>query len=275
MIHYYKKGFTLIEILVVVTIIGIMATWATWSLKSTTRYYQQKQAAQMLGAAIRSARSAALKSEIDQANIVYYEPEYGVSTRNAFSVFIYRGRVNPEDITETISHDDISDTHEAGYSILIVNDSGFDIPGRVRSPLQVNASFVSLDAIDDLETRQHIINLPEGIVIKYSGSDEVSPGADPSTSILDDLIYFSYDRLGTLNTRMGESDPFDGLNNITHTSLANKSTYLVVMIGASGSDEEDLNYEPIYVDLRTGNLITVDGESDFASINWPTFTNVP
>ncbi|MCO4781254.1 MAG: type II secretion system protein [Candidatus Cloacimonetes bacterium] len=275
MIMLRKKAFTIIELLVVITLVGIMATWATWSLRSTTNYYKQKQAAQIISAAIRSAKSSALKAEVDEGNSVYFNSDYATSTRNAFAIYIYRGRVDPEDVTHTISHNDATDNHEAGYSILIVNDSGLDTPDRVRSPLQINSSYTSLKDLADLETRQKIINLPEGVVIKYPGNDEDSPGADPATSILDDLTFFSYDRLGNLNTRLGDTDGFDGLNNITATGLSDKESYLVVMVGAAGSDEANADYDPIYIDLRNGNLITIEAESEFSTIDWPVFTNNP
>ncbi|PCJ17904.1 MAG: hypothetical protein COB02_12620 [Candidatus Cloacimonadota bacterium] len=280
MMKLKQKAFTLIELMVVISLIGIMATWAVWSLRSTIAFYHQKQAAQLLSAAIRSAKSSALKSEVDERNNRLYDDEYKVSTRNAFAIFIYRGRLDEKDIANTVSDGvDPDDVNEAGYSLMIVNDNGLNTPDRVRSPLVVNASFTSLSAIDDLETRQYIINFPSDVVIKYAGDDENPSGADTSSNLLGDMTYWSYDRLGQLNTKMGgvANDPVDGLNTLTQTSLSNAKCYLVVMVGSAGvlAGEADEEYEPIYVDLRNGNIIMPEESNDFNGVMFPIFTNTP
>ena len=279
MILKQKKAFTLIELLVVMVLIGIMTTWATWSIRSTINFYHQLQAAKILSAAIRSVRSAALKGEVDERNERFYDTEYRVSTRNAFSIFIYRGRVDDSDISQTISDGSAGDLNEAGYSLVIVKNSGLDTQDKVEAPIFTDPTFTSLAGITNLGSRQDIVNFPSDVVIKYSSTDdEVSPGADPASSILGDMTYWSYDRLGNLNTRMGSMDLVDGFNNITESGLSDKETYLVIMVGASGGsagNEADTEYSPIYIDLRNGNIIRIGDASDFANIIWPTFTNTP
>ncbi|MBW7876381.1 MAG: type II secretion system protein [Candidatus Cloacimonetes bacterium] len=271
----HKRGFTLIEVLVVVMIVGIMAAWAITSINQAIQVQRQLQAAELVGATIRYIRTNALATEVDTNNSVYYvsDASQKLPTRNAFSLYICEGWVDPEDLRETVADPaDTTERYSRGYSILGVNDPGYPVDKRVIGPdvsTGTGAGVATLRAIEtgvalssNLQTRQHFVNLPEGVHLHYGSATDSSLMA--AGALITGCQHVTYTHLGQLNTKIS----FAGSPPYTSAGFVNQRTHIAVTIGSDGIVNSRIT--PVYVDLRTGDRIK---NTDSMTTVSPSFQN--
>jgi len=270
-----KRGFTLIEVLVVVMIVGIMAGWAVTSISRAMQVQRQLQAAELIGATIRAIRTNALATEVDTNNSVYYvsDATQKVPTRNAFSLYICEGWVDPEDSRNTVADPgDTTERYERGYTILGVNDPGYPVDKRVIGPdlnTGTGAGVADLRAVEtgvplesNLQIRQHFVNLPEGVLLHYGSTSD--SGLTAAGALITGCQHVTYTHLGQLNTKIS----FTGFAPYTSAGFVNQRTHIAVTIGNDGVVNPGIT--PVYVDLRTGDRIK---NTDSMTTVSPSFQN--
>lgn len=267
-----KSGFTLVELLVVITIVGIVATGAVISINRGLQVQRQIQAVALISETIRAVRTNALSSDVDTSNPTYYVSADGLPTRNAFSFYICEGWVDPNDPRKTVADPaDTSDTYDRGYTILGVNDPGHAVPFRVVGPdfyngtssnniTQHSSIESSVTLVDQLVTRQHFVNLPEGVIVQYAGAADDSVYA--SGAAISGCQHVTYDLNGLLIAKSGVGS----FSAYSSSGFSGKEVYLAVSVGTGA--QADPSISPIYIDLRTGDAVR-DNEQ-ISSITFPT-----
>lgn len=240
-----RLGFTLVEMLVVITIIAILATAAMYNVDGFLDYQSVNQAQRKLTSAIQNVRSFAMQTSFDTRNSSMWKN--GKPTRLAASVYIFKGWVVPEadakgltgSFADGSSRDDNFE-YDLSYSVLIVTDQGFQTKYRNKSPDTLLASSISdLSSISDPDVRSRVINLPEGTILRFaSPSDSFASGA--AGSELPAVSYLTYDTFGMV-IRNKDTD-------FTSAGFHGKECYLALTY-------KDLTEDPIYIDLRTGDRV--------------------
>lgn len=260
-----------------VTILGIMASGAAYSLNQALNVHRQRQAAELLGNLIRSIRSNALSMEVDTSNPLYFHE--GLPTRNAFALYICQGWIG-ESLLDTVAENNgSSDGYNYGYSVLAVNDPGYETPKRVQGPdLGFGEGDGAVSALSQIENgvtqagnitiRNHFFNLPDSIWIRYGGS-----GDDAFTSNggpLNGCQYVTYDTLGNLNLNLG-TGAFPGA--WASTGFSSTPAYIAVVSGSASLANWNESITPLFVDLRTGDIVHQMEQFTLVQPNFPIFQN--
>jgi len=257
------KGFTLIEILVVVTIIGIFATLAVYNLTGYMNFQSQSQAHRLIEAAITDLRTFCMSSSFDTSNNLVWRD--GKPTRLGCGFYIYRGWVNPDnpiDGSGTWADGNNNLDHSVSYSLLLVKNSGHE---NVYTSLGADSTLESRKILADMpegEPRPHVVNLPEAVILKFADdgdTEENAVGGD-----LPDVSWVSFDTFGRLVSRQGAGGVSDSS---TSSGFSGKDRYLALVYATGDSDQSSL--PPFYVDLRNGGRVR--NSENIGSLNFGTF----
>lgn len=255
-----SSGFSLIEILTVVTIIGIMSTLAVYSLSGYINFQAQSQTHRLIEAAITDLRSFCMSSSYDTSKDALWLD--GKPTRLGCGLYIYRGWVNPLNPMDASSTwaDGNDDNYSASYSLLIVKNTGninnYTSIGADEEDLNSRKTLADMPAS---EPRPNVINLPEAVILKFADdndTEENAVGADlPSVS------WVSFDTYGRLTKEAGAGNFADAF---TSSEFSGKDRYLALVYATGDSNQSAL--PPFYVDMRNGGRIRNSeniGELDF------------
>ncbi len=279
----FRKGFTLIELIAVVTILGIMASGAAYSINQALRVHRQRQAAELLGNLIRSVRTNALSLEVDTSNPLYFHQ--GKPTRNAFALYFCQGWVLADPYQTNSLKDTVgtgsgsSDGYNYSYSVLAVNDPGYETTKRIQGPdlgfgegddavssLSLIENGVSLTG--NLRIRNEFINLPEGTWLRYGGAGDNT--FESTGGAVQGCQYVTYDSLGNLNLKIG-TGAFPGA--WTSSGFNGKPAYIGIVSGSADLVQWDSSISPLFVDLRTGDVVHQMEEFDKVQSTFPLFQN--
>lgn len=240
-----RKGFTLVEMLVVITVIAILATAAMYNIDGFLDYQGVNQAQRKLTSAIQRVRAFSMQTSFDTRDSSIWKNRK--PTRLAASIYIFKGWVVPEADAQGLSgtfadgnsrNDDYE--YEKSYSLLMVTDQGFETKYRNSAPdSNLNSIIANLSDITDPEVRSRVINLPEGTILRYaSASDSFANGT--AGGELPNVSFLTYDTFGTV-IRNQDTD-------YTSSGFHGKECYLALTY-------KDMTEDPIYIDLRTGDRV--------------------
>ncbi len=257
------KGFTLIEVLVVVTIIGIFATLAVYNLTGYMNFQSQSQAHRLIEAAITDLRTFCMSSSFDTSNNLVWRD--GKPTRLGCGFYIYRGWVNPDNPIDGSGTwaDGVSNfDHSVSYSLLLVKNSGHE---NVYTSLGADSTLGSRKILADMpegDPRPRVVNLPEAVILKYA--DDGDTEANAVGGDLPDVSWVSFDTFGRLVSRQGAGGVSDSS---TSSGFSGKDRYLALVYATGDSDQSSL--PPFYVDLRNGGRVR--NSENIGSLNFGTF----
>ena len=258
-----SSGFSLIEILTVVTIIGIFATLAVYSLTGYINFQAQSQSHRLIEAAITDLRSFCMSSSFDTSNDLVWRD--GKPTRLGCGLYIYRGWVNPDNPMDASSTwaDGNDENYSASYSLLIVKNTGNEnnyTSKGADSTLDVRSTLADMP---EGEPRPNVINLPEAVILKFADdadSEENAIGND-----LPLVSWLSFDTFGRLTKTAGAGGASDAF---TSSEFSGKDRYLALVYATGDSNESNL--APFYVDMRNGGRVRNSeniGELDFGKFD--------
>ena len=240
-----SSGFTIVEMLVVVTIVAVLATAAIYNVDGFLDYQSVNQAQRKLTSAIQNVRSFAMQTSFDTRNTTLWKN--GKPTRLAASIYIFKGWVVPEadakgltgSFADGSSRDDKFE-YDLSYSVLIVTDQGFQTKYDNKAPeRELLEAVAGLSSISDPDIRARVINLPEGTILRYaSPTDSFDAGAQGAE--LPAVSYLTYDTFGMV-VRTKHTD-------YTSAGFHGKECYLALTY-------KDLTEDPIFIDLRTGDRV--------------------
>tara|TARA_Y100000589_G_scaffold275823_1_gene270064 strand:+ start:615 stop:1448 length:834 start_codon:yes stop_codon:yes gene_type:complete len=257
------RGFTLIEILVVVMIIGIFATLAVYNLTGYMNFQQQSQTHRLIEAAISDLRTFCMSSSFDTSNNLVWQD--GKPTRLGCGFYIYRGWTNPDnpiDASGTWADGVSNFDHSVSYSLLLVKNSGHE---NVYTQLGADSTLDSRKILADMpegEPRPRVINLPEAVILKFADDGDTENNAVGGD--LPDVSWVSFDTFGRLVSRQGAGGVSDSS---TSSGFSGKDRYVALVYATGDSDQSSL--APLYVDLRNGGRVR--NSENIGSLNFGTF----
>ena len=248
-----NSGFTMVEVLVVISIIGIFATLAAFNLRGYLNFQSQSQAHRMIEGAITELRTFCMSSSFDEANDTVWRD--GKPTRLGCGIHIYRGWVNPFNPGESGSTwaDGTGSEFSLSYSLLLVKNTGND---NVYTSKGADSNLDVRSTLSDMpegEPRYNVINLPEGVVLKFADdSDTEQDAVGPELPSVSWLTFDTYGRLIKTGGTAGISDAY------TSSDFSGKDRYLALVYATGDSNNSSI--PPLYMDLRNGSRV-LNGEN--------------
>lgn len=260
--NYRIYGFSLIEILVVISIIGIFASVAAYSMRGYLNFQNISQTQRVIEAAITDLRTFCMSSSFDTANDRVWRD--GKPTRLGCGLHIYRGWVNPLNPSEGGSTwaDGSGEDYSLSYSLLIIKDTG-----NVNAYTQTGAddnldSRQTLSTMDQGHPRPDVINLPEGVVLKFADDSDTENSAIGTD--LPEVSWVSFDSFGRLIKAAGHDGVSDAF---TSSGFHGKDRYLGLVYATGDSNQSNL--DPVYLDLRDGSRVR--NSDNISSLNFGKF----